>query len=214
MKRYSQLVVLIAIAMSVAACGESTDDSAALRQALQSELDATAVSLADAACDALDAAGEGAVFLEAEYELEEDDDDDPARYEVSLLVDGFEREFYVDPQTGDVTEDVDDSEEADADDTPTITLDCDGIKDALAAAEAETGGTAFEIELEDVIEVETVENADVWEVELDAELTVLSSEFDETWDGSDDDDDDLDDDDDDDDDLDDDDDDDELDDDA
>jgi uncharacterized membrane protein YkoI len=169
------------------AASQAPSQSLDANQLLQAQVASAALTLDDATDVAL-AANPGSQVLEADL----DGNDATLRYEVELrLADGSVLEVHVDANTGEIIASFPEDDDADDD----VALDCTGAISALeaqAVAEAEVGGTAVEVEVDDGCELEvTVDTgAGFVEVEVNPDGTVRQVESDDDGPGDDDDDDD------------------------
>jgi uncharacterized membrane protein YkoI len=158
--------------------------SVSARQALVAQLESANITL-DQATEAAIAANPGSQLREADL----DGSGTEVRYEIELsLADGSVVEVHVDATTGEIIAtfpEDDDSDDDDGDDD--VAIDCTGAISALEAqeiAEAETAGTAVEVEIDDGCEFEvTVETATGFaEVEVAPDGSVREVESDDVAD--------------------------------
>lgn len=158
-------------------------------QLLQAQVASAALTLDDATDIAL-AANPGSQVQEADLEGR----DATLRYEVELrLADGSVLEVHVDANSGDIIASF--AEDDDGDDDDDVAVDCTGAISAVEAqaiAEAEAGGSAVEVEIDDGCEFEVTVDTGAGFVEVDVapDGTVQKVENDDDGPGDDDDDDD------------------------
>jgi len=167
---------LLSLLPFIAACDAAQNST--LRDALIEEVDAADITLADA-IEAARAAAPGAVVLEAELDF----DSTPVAYDVELLDGEQLREIDISPADGSVLRDRADSLDADdlAEARTAASLASEATRSVaiIQAAEANTGGIAFEVEADGddgVLEVELLVDGVIWEVELLADGTIAKSE--------------------------------------
>jgi uncharacterized membrane protein YkoI len=151
------------------ACDTGSDSSSP-----EDSLRSAAIGMSEAIA-AAEAKVESGVTVEAEFELGKDG----AVFEVAILVDGEVREVFVDPSDGrilGVATDPEDGEEARAS-AERLANTRLRLADAIAVAERETGGTVFEIEVDERgFELAVLTDGGPVEVVVSSDGSILATE--------------------------------------
>lgn len=173
----SLFVALPVIALFVLpACDVASGDS--LREKLGVEIDEATLPLVEAIESAQAEAPEG-IVLEAKLDVHTN----ATTYDVTLLDLDAEREIDVSPEDGRILRDrsrtLDTDKLAEAKAAAELVSGSIGWAALIEAAEAKTGGTAFDVEADGddgVLEVELLVDDVVWEVEATPDGTIVKSE--------------------------------------
>jgi uncharacterized membrane protein YkoI len=150
----SAVAATFAITASAIATTSCDEESTTTTSSPQESVQETTVGLGDAIIEARNRVG-GGTTVAAEYELAKDG----AEFEVEILIDGEVREVFVDPSDGRVLEVKVDPEDLKWATAAASRLEAAGmtLAKAVAIAEAETNGAAYEVALgEDGIKVEVL----------------------------------------------------------
>ncbi len=182
------------LVLSMFGCDAVDGSSSTMRQQIGDALEQADIPLAQAVSTAVGEAG-GGVAIDAELDIE----NQRTVFDVEVYVDGGLVRVAVDAEDGSIVRSRASSSGNDEDNAANAEFATGVDWSALiAAAEAEVGGTAFELKADDgELEVEVFADDGIFEVELAADGTVLKVDADDDDDHLDGDDDELDDDDDD-----------------
>jgi uncharacterized membrane protein YkoI len=167
-----QTIAPLFVAISLLGCDLGSSSDTTMREKIADALARADISLAQAVSTAV--AETGGVAIDAELDVE----NQTPVFDVEVFVDGGLREVDVDIEDGSVVRNRASSSGNEEDNAANAQF-ATGVDWSvlIAAAEAEVGGTAFEIKADDgELEVEVLAGDTVFEVELAADGSILKVE--------------------------------------